>query len=601
MAESTEEQTIRSGATARIVLEELRSKVYHVAVIVALMLVGSGVNLLQPLLFRELLDTAIPTADTTLVLSLLVGLMAVPASAICLMYVQDFLKAYVGNAVSQALRKRLFEHVLHARMEDAENVSTGEIIFRITRQCGQLGEEYVARELLPVLSNVVVLFGAYAIMVYLNWKLALVSAVVFPPSYYLSVRLARRSRELDRRFTDVLEEGEQFLIETFHGLRTIRALNGEAREKKWWWGWLDRHRSITSKVNAFHDLILNLPNEFMNNIGIACLFGYGAYLVIQDALSIGTLMAFTMYTPRAYGAVRAIMNAHIGTERVKVAAGKIDELFALRTEPALATVELPTLRNVGVAIEFKDVSFHYSRGFGVKNLSFRVEKGEFLGIVGPTGGGKSTIFDLLMGFYIPESGAIYTDGLDISEVSLKSLRENIGSVSQNVFLWNTTLRRNIIYPHDEFDEGKVIRAVHLTRMDEFAGNQPEGYDTVVGENGIMLSGGERQRLAIARAIIREPRILLMDEGTSALDALTEAKVRDLIDRAGNGRTKIVIAHRLATVLHADRIIVVDEGRIAESGTPAELIAKRRMFFRLFEAQSLEIGDRHEQHRTTSAG
>jgi len=291
--------------------------------------------------------------------------------------------------------------------------------------------------------------------------------------------------------------------------------------------------------------------------------------------------------------MNSLIRTHIGTERVKVAAEKIDEVLALQTERAAAAIELPMEKNVGMAVEFRDVTFHYRRGFGIENLSFRIEKGEFVGIVGPTGGGKSTIMDLLMGFYVPESGKILVDEADISEVSLPSLRRCIGMVPQEVFLWNTTIRENIIYPNDDVDTRSLLRVIHLTKLDELVEKQPDGLDTVVGENGLALAGGERQRLAIARAIIKEPRILLMDEGTSALDALTEARIRDLIDRAGNGRTKIVIAHRLATVLHADRILVIDDGRIVEAGTVPVLLRQRGLFFKLFQAQSLEIRGQRE--------
>ena len=582
--------TATQGRTFNIIVRELRKRVLMILLVVALMVVGTGVGLILPLLFKTLIDVAIPTKDGILVVWILVGMVVTPLLAIGLSALQDYLRAYMGEAVSQSLRKELFDHLIHARIIEIEKIKNGEIVHRITRECGRIGEVYVAQELLPLVSNAIVLLGTLVVMLIINWRLLLFAILAFPFSYILTKRMAGYAKELEQEFSDTLEDGQSYLQEFFSGLRTVRGFNGEVYEKKRWWEWIMRHWKIKAKGLVFHNLVRTLPSDFINNLVIGLIFGYGAFEIINGRMSIGGLVAFVAYIPRAYSALRAVLNAHVSTQRAKVASEKIDALFHLQQEGSGRKV-LSSAKPSGAMVEFHNVSFHYGRGdFGVENLSFRVQAGEFLGIVGPSGGGKTTVVDLLMGFYAPESGTITVDGVDIREMSLESLRNQIGFVSQDVFLWNASIRENIVYPKDDVEPEAVEEAARIAQIHEFIETLPEGYETVVGERVLTLSSGERQRLAIARAILRRPRILLLDEATSSLDALTELKVRNAIEKAKIGRTTIVVAHRLATVMHADRILVISKGQIVEAGTPRELLARRGLFFDLYEAQSLALPD-----------
>ena len=285
---------------------------------------------------------------------------------------------------------------------------------------------------------------------------------------------------------------------------------------------------------------------------------------------------------------------------IRVNAEKVDALFALAREPSGDRVLSPGAATeegrtesvsppLGVALAFHDVSFDYGRGdFGARELTFRAEPGEFVGIVGPSGGGKSTIIDLIMGFYTPQSGTISIDGIDLRHLSLASLRSQIGLVPQDLFLWNDSIDHNINYPARNDDVGNSAKAARAAQIDEFITGLPDGYRTIVGERGLTLSRGERQRLAIARALQQRPRLLLLDEATSALDALTEQKVRTAFDRARAGRTAIVVAHRLSTILNADRILVINQGRIVETGSRNELLQLGGLFSDLYKAQSFYL-------------
>jgi len=578
--------------------EELRKQIPRISLLVALALIGTGGALIQPYLFKLLIDTAIPTADVRLIGFLLAGAVIAPVLSAGLNSANHYLRVYIGESVAQRLRQELFDHLLHVRLAELEQFTSGEHVHRLTRSCGRIGEVYVSEHLLPLVMNAVLLFGTLAAMTALHWRLSLLALLAFPLAYLLTRKTSGRAQSLYRDQSDLLEAGQSYLHEVFPGLRTIRASSAQSYEEGRWREWLTAHRNIKARVASFHELIRIVLPESINQVAAGLVFGYGAFEIIQGRLTIGSLVAFIAYLPRAYAVLQALLGTQVNLQEARINAERVDDLFALPHEPSGDTLLAPgppieeedvemTSRPVGVSLAFQNVSFDYGRGdFGAQELSFNVEPGEFVGIVGPSGGGKSTIIDLIMGFYTPQSGTIMIDGIDLHELSLESLRSQVGLVSQDTFLWNATIRENILYPGRD-DAGRSRQAARAAQIDEFITGLPEAYETVVGERGMTLSGGERQRLAVARALLQRPRLLLLDEATSALDALTEQKVRVAIDKARAGRTAIVVAHRLTTILKADRILVIDQGRIVEMGSRTELLTRQGLFFDLYQAQSLE--------------
>ena len=580
--------------------EELRSQLPRIALLFALALISTGIGLIQPLLFKLLIDTAIPTADVRLIGFLLIGMVIVPVLSAGLNAANHYLRAYIGESVSQRLRRDLFDHLLHARLADLEQFKTGEHLHRLTRSCGRIGDLFVGNHLLPLAMSAILLVGTLAAMTALHWRLTLLALLAFPLSYLITRRTRNHAQTLERDFSNTLEAGQSYLNEFFPGMRTIRAFNAEPFEKARWQDWLVKHRSIIARVTAFHELIRIVLPETVNYVAAGLIFGYGAFEIIQGRLTVGSLVAFAAYLPRAYAVLQSLLGTHVNLQEARVNAEKVDALFALSREPSGVRVLSPSGTSqeesvegasppAGAALTFNNVSFDYGRGdFGARDLTFRVEPGEFVGIVGPSGGGKSTIIDLIMGFYTPQSGSIALDGSDLQELSLTSLRDQIGLVSQDLFFWNDSISRNINYPRPDEDADAVGAAARAAQIDEFITGLPRDYRTVIGERGLTLSGGERQRLAIARALRKRPRLLLLDEATSALDALTEQKVRDAFEQARAGRTAIVVAHRLSTILNADRILVIDQGRIVETGGRDELLTRRGLFYDLYKAQSFDL-------------
>ena len=569
-----------------IIVGELRKRMTVIVAMVFFLILTILISVALPLLFKRLIDVTIPGRDMTEAGLLLVALITIPLISAALHAVYDYQREIIGEAIAQALRQKLFNHLVHANLRDLESTETGHIIHHITRGCGLVGDDYIVDRLIPLISNALLFIGALAAMTLINWRLMLITLLAFPITYLFSKRLKNYVRMLEEEFQRILESGSSTLQQVFSGIRTVRSFSGEVHEKARWDAWIKRHWEVRAKTETLHNLILILPTHVVDRVLMGVVFGVGALEIINDRLTIGDLIAFMLYTPYVYTALRAMLQAQVTLEKIKVAVEGLDGLFAYEMERQGGR-ELAISPGAGPSIQFDNVTFDYGRGdFALREVSFSVRPGEFFAIVGESGGGKSTIVDLLMGFYAPQSGRILVDGVDIEELSLDSLRRHIGLVPQDIFLWNSSIHENIAYP-DAIAPDTVAEAAEHTHLHAFIEALPEKYQTVVGERGLALSAGERQRLAICRAILKKPCILLLDEATSALDALTEEKVQEAISHARSGRTAIAVAHRLATVMKADRLLVLQDGSVAEVGTPAELIAERGLFYRLHEAQKLE--------------
>ncbi len=582
--------------TAEIVRQTLYQRKYTVVAVILMMLAGSAVMLVQPLFYKMLFDRVIPESDTGLLWWLLAGMVATPLVSIGISYFEGHLRVRIGYTVTQALHKAVLNHLLHARLDAVEKIPTGSMVYRVTRDAGKIGDMYIKQELLPVVSSAIVLAGVLVMMFLLNAELAAVFCAALPATYLVTRYLTRYSKEMDREVNDQGKTSESFLYEVFNAFRTIRMFNGEGHARMRWTGHMDRFTRIKIRGAALHDIMLTFPNEVINGLVLGVLLGYGAFQVMDGTVTIGSLVAIMAYAPRAYAALRTVLTTYTGTRLIKVSVESLNELFDLPLEPGLRGSYSPQPAGVeppaGVdppTIEFVNVSFSYERGYELKDLSFRVNGGEFVGIVGPSGGGKTTIIDLLTRLQEPESGRIAVAGRDIREMSLESLRNQIAVVSQDVFIWNATLAENIAYPDTGYRPEAVEQAVRASALEAFIDGQPKGLETIAGEGGVALSGGEKQRIALARAFMRErSRILILDEATSALDALAEEKIRTAVEEAGIGRTTIAIAHRLSTIRHADRILVIDGGKLVESGTPRELLDRGGIFARMYDAQSLDF-------------
>ena len=574
--------------TLSVVRREVRKQWRTLAFVVFLMFLGTASALVTPLLLRELIDRAIPSADTPMILALVVAMTLLPVVDVGLGLVRNYARASVGEAVTRRLRTDLFNHLIHARLDDIERTRLGHIITVLTRSCGRVGEMFVAQTVVLSIYHSMLVLVTAGIMFTLNWKLALITLLAFPPSYLLARVAGSRERRLFNEQTDILSSGQSYVTEVFDNIKTVKSFTAESRETAWWEGWTRRNWRNKARMTAHHDLFRFGFWVAIQNVVRGLIFGYGAFEVVNGRATVGDLVAFLAYLPGLYESVRRTLDFITEGEAVKASSDRIDGLMALPEEETSGLRD-PVTNTRAASVEFSNVSFRYAReGFGIEDLSFRAGAGEFIGIVGPTGGGKSTVLDLIQGFYEPVSGGILIDGHDIRDLPIREVRRHISVVPQDAWLWNDTVLANIIYPNTHPDMTLVERVVHDAQLADFIESLPNGLHELLGPKGLDLSGGERQRIAIARALYRNAGLVLLDEPTSALDARTEFHLTAALESLRKRSTLIVVAHRLKTVINADNILVIDGGRIVESGLPEELRQGSGLFAMMYEMQSLEL-------------
>jgi ABC-type multidrug transport system fused ATPase/permease subunit len=576
--------------TYQISLDQIKKQRSTIALSVLLIIIATALDVLTPLLFRFLVDDAIPSRDSALIARVVAGMILIPVVSSALSLLEGHQRSKIGTSVTQALRQQTFEHTLSIRMNQLERRSSGELLQLNTRTCGEVGDVFVSGHLLPVIPRLVFLTGNIVAMFVISWRLAIVTMLAVPLLFIFSRLVKHRVEKIDEQLYNVLESGSNLVHETLAGLRMVRAFNGQQHEAARWRNWGKQYWQSKLASSALHGFWVDTLSSFLNNLVLAIVLGFGAFEILGNRLSIGTLIAFLVYAPRVLSALQQLSRTHLSISTVRVAAAKLDEHFALPLERNGGGL-LPTTpySDKGMEVIFDNVSFRYGRGdAGVSNLSFKIHPGEFVGVVGPSGGGKSTVFDLLIGMYEPDSGRILIDGTDMQGLSLTAIRADIGTVFQDTFLWNTSLIENLAYPNDPSKlEMAVDLATRAAQLDPFVAGLPDALQTTVGERGLALSGGERQRIAIARAILRKPRLLLLDEATSALDPLTEANLRNSIESLRRGRTTIVIAHRMTTIAQSDKIIVIDKGKMVEQGSPKDLLERRGLFYAFCQAQKAD--------------
>ncbi len=498
-------------------------------------------------------------------------------------FARTYLVARVEQGVTRDLRREVYDHLLELDLSFFGRTRTGQIVSRLTTDVEQL-RTLVTRELARIVSSVFEFAAAVSAMLLISWKLTAAAFVVIPAAMGMWGPLVRRLRAGDRRVLDLAGEVNAHIQETLAGIRLVKSSSAEPRERV-------RFRRLTG---AYFRAVLRTERlralaapltEMLAAVGTVVLLGYGARLVLvagdlTGAQFVGFLgLSLKLYSPVKYAArfPALVQPGLAGAERVFEF---LDAPVEIRDRPGAGP--FPGLRH---AIAFEHVSFAYRPGEPVlMDIDFLVPRGAVVALVGPSGAGKSTLVDLLGRFFEVGEGRITIDGVDLRDIRIDELRRHLGIVSQETVLFHDTIRANLAYGRPDAGEAEVFAAARAAHADDFIRRLPGGYDTVVGERGFTLSGGERQRIAIARAILRDPPILILDEATSALDSASERLVRDAIAHLLEGRTVFVIAHRLATVQRADLILVLEDGRLVERGGHAALLERGGLYRRLHDLQ-----------------
>ncbi|MGQ9604458.1 MAG: ABC transporter ATP-binding protein [bacterium] len=560
-------------------------KPYKIKQAQTLILMTSGIilTLLLPLVLRFFIDDVIGKKRVDLLVPVVIFTLGIFIAAA----VFNFLTTYLFNVIAQNivrdLRRTLFCHITNLPIEFLSRHGTGRIMARVLNDVSTIG--HVLSTIMPdflVQSGTLVVI--IIIMLRFNWQLTIL-AMLSAPVYvilvkYFNERLRTTSHEAMAKHAEV----SSMLQECLTGIKEIRSYNRETIE-------LQRfHKRLTDFLKTRIRLGIlgasSVQAAFVaSSIGMLIVFLYGGKLALADRLSIGTLMAFWAYLGQVYTPIEVLMRMNVQFQDAAAAIRRIDEIFEIK--PAITEKPDAThLDNPQGSIELRNVTFFYKQDQPViRDLSLKIEKGEHIAIVGKSGSGKTTITNLLVRFFDPVEGSILFDGIDLRDLRLADLRMAIALVPQDTILFNESIEDNIRFGNENATEEEIIRAAKIAGVMDFAETLPDRLKTQVGERGISLSGGERQRISIARAILRNPAVLLLDEATSQLDSKAEARLRAALESAFANKTVIMIAHRLSTISSAQRILVLDQGRIAEEGTHQKLLEKEGIYYSLYNEQA----------------
>jgi ATP-binding cassette subfamily B protein len=547
--------------------------------------VSGLLELAFPIATHSFIDDLMPSRNWGLIMGAAFALLAVYVVNAGLQYVVNYWGHVLGISIETELRRKAFEHLQKLSFRFYDNTKTGHLVARVTKDLEEIGEvAHHGPE--DVLIALMTFLGSLALMFALNWKLALVTAMIVPPMTWISTRYGSAMTVNMREMFGRVGEFNARIEENVGGIRVVQAFANEEHEMRLFAGDNDRYRD--TKLDAYRLMSKSFTLSYMT-MRLVQLFVLvsGSYFVLHGELSQGGFVGFIMLVGVFFRPVEKI-NAVLETYPKGIAGFKrYTEL--LDTEPDIA--DTPSAIDAGHLtgdIRYEGVTFGYEKHKAVlRGIDLTISAGETVAFVGPSGAGKTTICSLLPRFYEVEAGGISIDGIDIREMTLASLRRNIGIVQQDVFLFAGTIRENIAYGRLGASDDEIWQAARRARLDEMIQSLPDGLSTVVGERGVKLSGGQKQRMAIARMFLKNPPILILDEATSALDTETERAIQASLAELAVGRTTLVIAHRLATIKNADRIIVVDETGVAEQGRHQELVAAGGIYSRLHTAQFRE--------------
>jgi ATP-binding cassette, subfamily B, bacterial MsbA len=503
----------------------------------------------------------------------------------------SFLSLYMmktlGLKVVRNIRDQIYRQLIHQSVDFLAHSKTGDLVSRISNDIERI-KSATSETLAVYIRETLTIVGLIVVIFYWDWKMAAASLLLFPLVAPPLAAFARKVKKRGLQSQETIGELSNFLAESVTGNRIVKAFNMEEYEINKFRQLNQRHFRINAKIALLYSLAAPVM-DIVGGLVAAGLFIVGIHRIGNHTMTPGQFASFLASLFLMYSPIKRLSQAHNDYQQGKASFERVRQIMAApnTVRDRTSAMELKSVRG---EVEFRNISFAYTPGVPVlRNISFSARPNEVVALVGTSGAGKTTIMSLLLRFYDPDSGDVTIDGRDIRSFTQQSLREQIGLVTQDVFLFNDTVLNNIAYGRKRYTRESVKRAAQIARAADFIEQLPQGYDTVVGERGALLSTGQRQRISIARAILKQPPILIFDEATSSLDSESESLIQEAITEVMKQRTTFVIAHRLSTIIEADRILVIEKGEIKENGSHRELIKKRGLYYQLYNLQFPEMG------------
>jgi subfamily B ATP-binding cassette protein MsbA len=540
-------------------------------------------------LVKPVLDEIFINKNESLLLILPLALFTVAVLKSLFNYGQNYLMNYVGNQVITDIRQQLFGKLIRLPVSYHDANTSGRLVARVVSDVTLMANA-VAGVLKDIFQQGLTFLAMMGVIFYQNWRLGGLSVIVIPLAVFTMVRMGKRLRALAASGQERMGDMASTLQETLSGIRMVKAYGREESEAA---RFQRSNRSfLSTTMKAIQVSSLGSSHmEVIGVVGVAVIIWYGGFLVINGSMTPGEFFSFLTAMFMAYAPIRKLSGSNNAIQQALAAAERVFGVLDLKTEQEAEKGQLE-LPRIAQSVTFDDVTFHYESQSvpALNDINLTIRAGEMVALVGSSGSGKTTLVNLIPRFYEPTAGRILIDGIDTQSYTLRSLRSQIGMVSQDVVLFDDSIRNNIAFGREDATDEDIVQASRLAYAHDFVERLPEGYQTVVGEKGVKLSGGERQRLAIARAILRDPPLLILDEATSALDTESERVVQLALANLMKNRTTVVIAHRLSTIQQADRIMVMARGSIVEEGTHDELLRRGGQYQRLHAMQFQDVPD-----------
>ncbi|MGC2423727.1 MAG: ABC transporter ATP-binding protein [Nitrospirota bacterium] len=547
-------------------------------------LVVSGTSGATAWLIKPILDDIFVKADTTKLAPLSFAVFAVYLIKNVFTYFQSYLTQYASFNIIKDIRNDLYTHMVYLPLKEYQATNTGRLISHVINDVGALSS--LAGNLVKdTLQQSFSIVGLVVVLFMRDWKLATIAIIIMPLMGVLISKYGKKTRKLSRKSQESIAGIMSTLQESFTGSRIVKAFTMEDREDE---KFMEEHERFTKLQikNAKINSLLSPTLDLLGGLTMAIIIFYGGHKVTTHAMTPGGFFSFTAALFMLYGPVKTLGGLHNSLQSGISATERIFKVFDTANEKEAMSRGISGPEGIKDNIQYRGVSFKYNEkeDYVLKDVDLTIKKGEVVAVVGASGGGKTTLANLLPRFYELQEGAILIDGQDTRGFQLKTLRQNIAVVTQDTILFNDTIRNNIAYGKEEFTEEMVAAAARAAHADIFIDKLPKKYNTIIGEKGFRLSGGEKQRISIARAILKNSQILILDEATSSLDTESERIVQQALENLMKNRTTLVIAHRLSTIINADKIVVISGGKVTDIGKHSELLEKSRIYKRLYDMQ-----------------